>query len=764
MTEKNKKLDWLNRFLEGRSWGNFKRKELLLKSSYFLVIVLVVPLFFPSGRSLKYTDLTEESIVTKEIIAPFTFTVLKSDPQLAKERETAKNNVPFYFIHNQQVAKQEKNRLQDFLNYIDGLPKDIRMDIGSEPNNISTDLNGQNSINEVLKHIYDNFNPKVTTQDIIQLLNIRLDENYPLLKALAIKTIHDLYLNTIINEAKSAVVSNKVVLITDGVESDEEFSAVLDIASSRKFILDRFKTVENGTLISRLLFSYIKPNAEFDSLRTGKEQQDAIAQVPIGADIVYKNERIIDANERVTPEIYQKLRSLEIAMAEKSQAEGDWRGYLFEFGTYLLTIFIVFMLAFYIAKNKPEIFRDDKKLILVNLIIFLQVGIGAVIIGPLGWSNFVVPTTISSMLLSILLDTGIGLIGTMVIGLLLGGIFGLDYSFAAMTIIVGFVAVYSVAHIRTRNQIFRAIILIFSAYLLVTFTYSMLRYEDFESTLKVIAYWILPNAIFSPFITFMSLGVFEKVFDITTDVTLLELSDMNHPLLKKLATKAPGTFHHSIVVGNLAESAAKEIGANSLLARVGSYYHDIGKMQKSEYFVENQQGGENKHESLAPNMSALILAAHVKNGIDMAEEYGLPKLISNFIPEHHGTNLMSYFYAKAKELDPEINENDYRYPGPKPQSKETAIVMLADTVEAASRTIKNPTPGKLRKMVKEFVEKKFLDGELEDCNLTMRELKGITDGFVSVLVGIHHERIEYPNEDKKTVKKNNGRENQKNSE
>jgi putative nucleotidyltransferase with HDIG domain len=252
--------------------------------------------------------------------------------------------------------------------------------------------------------------------------------------------------------------------------------------------------------------------------------------------------------------------------------------------------------------------------------------------------------------------------------------------------------------------------------------------------------------------------VFERLFDITTDVTLLELSDLNHPLLKELSVKAPGTFHHSIIVGNLSESAAMSIGANSLLARVGSYYHDIGKMDKPEYFVENQQDKVNKHKGLAPNMSALILASHVKNGLEMAEKHRLPKIIRDFIPEHHGRNLMSYFYNKAlEEKDAkDVHDSDYRYPGPSPRSKETAIVMLADTIEAAARTINNPTAGRLRKQVEELVEQRFLDGELDDSDLTMRDLKGVIEGFMSVLLGIYHQRIEYPKaeEGKKSTNQN----------
>jgi putative nucleotidyltransferase with HDIG domain len=247
------------------------------------------------------------------------------------------------------------------------------------------------------------------------------------------------------------------------------------------------------------------------------------------------------------------------------------------------------------------------------------------------------------------------------------------------------------------------------------------------------------------------------MFDITTDVTLLELSDLNHPLLKELAVKAPGTFHHSIIVGNLAESAAKKINANSLLARVGSYYHDIGKMVKPEYFVENEAGSENKHQSLAPNMSALILASHIKNGLDLAEKYNLPKIIRDFIPEHHGTSLMTFFYSKAlsSKTAQNVNEADYRYPGPSPQSKETAIVMLADTIEAATKTLKNPTTGRMNKLVEELIENKFLEGELDNSELTMRDLKGIIEGFASVLKGIYHKRIDYPKaeDNKKTENK-----------
>jgi putative nucleotidyltransferase with HDIG domain len=254
------------------------------------------------------------------------------------------------------------------------------------------------------------------------------------------------------------------------------------------------------------------------------------------------------------------------------------------------------------------------------------------------------------------------------------------------------------------------------------------------------------NAVLSPILVMGFLPIFESLFNLTTDITLLELSDMNHPLLRRLAIEAPGTYHHSIVVGNLSEKAAEAIKANSLLARVGAYYHDIGKMEIAEYFVENQSGIRNKHEKLTPSMSALIIGSHVKKGVDLAHQFDLPDKVAYFIEEHHGTTLMSFFYAKAKETggESELHEDDFRYPGPRPNSRETAIVMLADSVEAASRTLEDPKPSRIRNMIKRIINDKFQAGELSHSELTMHDLGLIEDSFVNMLIGVFHARIDYP--------------------
>jgi len=246
-------------------------------------------------------------------------------------------------------------------------------------------------------------------------------------------------------------------------------------------------------------------------------------------------------------------------------------------------------------------------------------------------------------------------------------------------------------------------------------------------------------------IAFGLLIFYEKVFKVTTDLTLLELSDFNHPLLKELSSKAPGTFHHSIIMGNLSEAAAESIGANSILARVGCYYHDIGKMSKPQFFIENQLDQNNKHNELNPTMSTKIIISHVRDGIEMAKKHKLPQQIIDFIPMHHGTTLVAYFYDKAQSSSKEeISDQTYRYPGPKPQTKETGIVMLADAIEASTRTIEEPSPQKLENNIREVIRRRFMEGELDECDLTLKDLTKIKDSFLKILVGIHHHRLKYP--------------------
>jgi len=251
----------------------------------------------------------------------------------------------------------------------------------------------------------------------------------------------------------------------------------------------------------------------------------------------------------------------------------------------------------------------------------------------------------------------------------------------------------------------------------------------------------------------------EIAFGFTTDIKLLELSNLDQPILRRLMIEAPGSYHHSVVVGTMVEAAASEIGANSLLAKVCGYYHDIGKIKKPLYFIENQTDGVNKHDKLAPSMSSLILIAHVKDGVEIAKKNKLGQVIIDTIRQSHGTSLISYFFEKAKLLKGgnSVNIDNYRYPGPKPQTREAGLVMLADAVEAASRTLANPTPSRIQGLVQNLINKIFSDGQLDNCELTLKDLHNIAKNFNKILNGIHHHRIEYPEQPLLTNgKKKNG--------
>jgi putative nucleotidyltransferase with HDIG domain len=259
--------------------------------------------------------------------------------------------------------------------------------------------------------------------------------------------------------------------------------------------------------------------------------------------------------------------------------------------------------------------------------------------------------------------------------------------------------------------------------------------------------WGIASGITSAAITMIFLPVLESVFKLTTDIKLLELADLNHPLLKKMVTNATGTYHHSIIVGNLAEAAADAIGANPLLARIGSYYHDIGKLEKAEYFAENKQISSDIHDKLSPSMSSLIITNHVKDGVELAEKYKLGSTIREIIEQHHGTGLVTYFYHQAVEKGQQeqvIPDETFRYPGPKPQTKESAIVMFADSIEAASRVLQNTTPQRLKELVRKIINDKFIDRQLDECELTLKDINNIADSFVRILTGVYHARIEYP--------------------
>ena len=433
--------------------------------------------------------------------------------------------------------------------------------------------------------------------------------------------------------------------------------------------------------------------------------------------------------------------------------------------------------------NQPRTFSQNSRVFLVFGTIFVQLAATKLILvlssehafkfltPEMGW--LLAPYAVAPLVLSVLLGRNHGLFAAVFVSLWSSVLFGkIDAPLLVISLISGFTAVYLTLQVRRRSRLIRAGVGVGVAIWLSSLSFGMIAINLFPpmdndwGMIGLQSALALGNGIITAMIVGGALPMLEHLFQITTDVSWLELSDLNHPLLRRMTIEAPGTYHHSLVVANLAEAAAEKIGANATLCRVCSYFHDVGKLVKPQYFTENMSFERNPHDDLAPTMSALIIIAHVKEGVDLALTHGLNKQIIDVIQQHHGTSLVYYFYQRAlqqqedaraggkimnirKEDIPEVQEESFRYSGPKPQTKESAIVSLADIVESASRSLEKPTPQKIEQLINELIEERIADGQLDECDLTLGEIRIIAERFRFTLMTMLHTRIAYPKHESK---------------
>lgn len=411
-------------------------------------------------------------------------------------------------------------------------------------------------------------------------------------------------------------------------------------------------------------------------------------------------------------------------------------------GYFFLTLGFIILLGFYLFYYARHIYSSNTKLIILESVSVLIVVLGKVF-HEMGLSGYLIPVGLVSILMVILVDIDLAILMTLVLDIFIALIYQNDFTLFVVLLISGFVGIFSASAVRQRGDLIRSglLISITNVFSVICFTF-LLQHDSMES----VAYnsiWGILNGFLCGVLGIGFLPYFEYMFGISSNIKLLELCDFNQPLLKRLMLEAPGTYHHSLLVGNLAQNAAAVVGANSLLARAGAYYHDIGKLSKPEYFIENQESF-NRHDELSPSMSNLIVLAHVKEGVELAQEYKLSQDIVEIIEQHHGTSLMFFFYQRALEEEVDPVKEQYRYPGPKPQSREAAIILLADAVEAASRVMETPSYAHIQELVMRIINNKFIDGQLDDCNLTLKDLHNIGKEFSTVLRSMFHSRIEYP--------------------
>jgi putative nucleotidyltransferase with HDIG domain len=439
------------------------------------------------------------------------------------------------------------------------------------------------------------------------------------------------------------------------------------------------------------------------------------------------------------------------------------REFMFEATLGVLFITGLLLSIFYkdLKRYTPAIEQDYKAIILVGILLtgnfilarpfyfileIFTLWLGA--IDPL-IPIYIIPLATGSMLAALLIDIHTAILLTVVTSLL-AGLWLNSPIYPIFNFVAGITAVFGVISCKRRSAIWRGGLYVSIVCAFTALAISLLNNTFLSLGTPIILGLSILNGLLVAIFTSAMLPVFEKFFKLSTNISLLELLDLNQPLMQELLAEAPSTYHHSIVVGNLVESAAEAVGVNPLLARVSAYYHDIGKIKMPEYFIENQTGDISRHESIAPRMSALVLISHVKEGIELAKQHRLPQALIDIIEQHHGTSIQSYFYQKAKEIyesdntSPPVQEEDFRYPGPKPKTRVAALIYMADSVEAASRTLSEPTPPKLSALIDRIINSKIIDGQLDECELTLKDIREIKTHFVFILSSIYHKRIKYP--------------------
>lgn len=697
-----------------------------------LITVILIVMMFPKGESIE-SEVTEGAIWTNEdLIAEFSFPIIKEKQNYDGEVKAAKNAVYPVFINNNG---KNGDSLKVFAKYI------------------------LNVIDENLKIESDAYlNPTFLSS---KAFNVILEKR----KAQAEKRENSL--SSIFNTLQSVVES----ISKKGILSVEKNSKTKDSIAVRVGVIDKIEPLNKYVFLDQakdearnsirtlnideelkealieFALHFVKPTFVYDEAATKLEIEQAQNNVSKYAGIVNENERIIAKHDRITKSVILKIESYKEAKGEAIGQEGILLQFL---GKFLHISFLITILSIYLFLFRKKIFYDNTKIVLISILIvfvsFVTYLINHITVkAPIQYLIFV---PAASMIFTIVFDSRVGFYLTVILSLIVGALRGNDYTFMAMNFIAGGLSVYTVRDIKNRTQIFRSFLYILVGYTASILAFGFERFAPFDSMLIEFAF-AASNALISPVLTYGLLIFFERLFNITTDLTLLELSNFDRPLLRDLARKAPGTFNHSMTMGTIAEAAAEQIGANALLARVGAYYHDIGKTISPQQFVENQMNNQNVHENLPPEESATMIVRHVNEGIELAKQYKLPQELIDFIPMHHGTTVSTYFYEKAKQLygEEKVKSNDYRYPGPKPNSKETAIIMLADGCESAVRSISDPDAQKVENMINNIFNSRLKEGQLDEAPITFKDITRMKESFLSILISQHHRRIKYPKQE-----------------
>jgi len=665
----------------------------IYKILLFITSISLLVWIFPREATFKYEFKSGKYWMHDDLIASYDFPIIKNQSEMSIEKNQIIKNAPFYFVHDTKLSNQIKDRFKENLNLL---------------KNEMTD--------NQIKFISKTFDT-IIEKGIIEINNVI--ENKP-------SDFELLYIKNNVAEKKTI----------------EDF---LTIPNAYNFIKSKIKLlkIKNESKVISLFELYLIQNIKYDNQLTEKSKNELLSEISPTKGLIEKGQLIISKGELITPEKNQILESLKYDYERKN--ENDISFLIIIIGQILLLTILILALYLFLKAFHKEILAVNKNVIFVLLIIFIMVLLTNVVIKTMPQYIYVLPLCIVPIIIRVFFNTHLALFVHLITVILIGFLAPNGFEFVFIQTITGILTIINIVRLENRYQFFLTSLIIFSIYSLLYFGLVLTQEGKITNELINNITYFAASALLTLF-SYPLIFIFEKTFGYVTDVSLMELSNTNTKLLRKLASKAPGTFQHSIQVANLVEEVILEIGGNALLARAGALYHDIGKIEMPLYFIENQTSGINPHNELTSEESAEIIVSHVIRGVKIARKHGIPEQIIDFIRTHHGTKKTEYFYYKHLNEYPsdELNESIYTYKGPIPFSKETAVLMIVDSIEAASRSIKNPSQDKISKLVDDVINRQIENRQFLNSNITFRDIDKIKKILIRNLINFYHVRIEYP--------------------
>ncbi|MBN8703457.1 MAG: HDIG domain-containing protein [Bacteroidetes bacterium] len=690
----------------------------IYKFFLFSFAVFIITYSLPKEARFRYelANINGKPWQYENLIAPFDFSIKKNTQQLADEQADVKKLVKPFFLYNSKIKQRILDQFRDSI----------------DEHWIDSELYKSNDAKSIIE---------------LEVLSKGGSVKYNTYK-LGVAIIDTLYSYGIIESTEA--IQNKgsdfeVLLDRDGVVEERELGVFYTFDKAEDFIVQTALKSSNvdAQLLSRMVGNILIQNITYDEKRTNELRDKLLNEISPKYDLVQKNQSIVNKGDIVDAKKIQILESLKI---EFEQQVGGQAGYLAVLlGQLVIVISSISILLIFLALFRKDIFEDNAKIAFLLLLISSIAVCTSLVTEGNKISIYMLPFCIVPVIIRAFYDTRVALFTHLVTILIMCLFATSQFEYLFLQLIAGIISIFSIVNMRSRSQIFIAAAFIFAAYALAYIALKLIHEATFIS-LQMSDFTRFGVSALLTLLSYPLIFIFEKLFGFTSDVSLMELTDTNHPLLRELSMKAPGTFQHSLQVANLAEEIIYAIGGNALLVRVGALYHDVGKTDMPLFFIENQATGVNPHEDLSHDESADIIISHVVKGVEKAKKYKLPDQIIDFIRTHHGTTFTWYFYRNFKELNPEteVDQTKFQYPGPIPFSKETAVLMMTDSVEAASRSLKTYDAESISNLVETVLNRQIEQNQFMNANITFRDITQIKKIFKKRLMNMYHVRVEYP--------------------